>query len=243
VAEVEPKEVVRIGYDRASDAYRRDDDPEAEAAYAGFLEEILRLVPGGSRVLDLGCGAGVPASHLLAPRFRVLGVDISAVQVERARLLVPAAEFRQADMTALDLPAGSFAAIVCLYAVIHVPLEEQPALFVRMAGWLRPGGYLLVTVGHQAWTGTEDDWLGSGATMAWSHADERTYLEWLARAGVRVLRRTFVPEGADGHVLLLAQKAERGASSSSIRSTSHARTQRQTPAPSRGAKSSKRRRR
>lgn len=239
---MDPKEIVRTGYDRASEAYRRDDDPAAEAAYAGFLEEILRLVPSGSRVLDLGCGAGVPASRLLATRFRVLGVDSSAVQVGRARALVPEAEFRQADMTMVDFPPASFAAIVCLYGVIHVPLEEQPALFVRMARWLRPAGYLLVTVGHEAWTGTEDDWLGSGATMAWSHADEATYLDWLAGAGFRILRRTFVPEGPDGHVLLLADKAERGVASRSIQSASHARTRRQGPAPSRGERSSKPRR-
>jgi hypothetical protein len=57
---VEPTEIVRSGYDRASEAYRRDDDPEAEAAYAGFLKDIVRLVPGGSRVLDPRSPVGQP---------------------------------------------------------------------------------------------------------------------------------------------------------------------------------------
>lgn len=205
--EKDPTEIVRAGYDRASIHYRPDEDPEAESTYARYLAPVLRRVPAGAPVLDLGCGAGVPGTRLLAKRFRVLGVDLSSVQVDRARSLVPEAEFRQADMASLDFPARSFEAIVCLYAIIHLPLADQPGLIERMARWLRAGGYLLVTVGHEAWTGTEDDWLGSGATMAWSHGDEATYLDWLARAGFDVIERTFIPEGAGGHVLLLARTA------------------------------------
>jgi cyclopropane fatty-acyl-phospholipid synthase-like methyltransferase len=162
-------------------------------------------VPEGSRVLDLGCGAGVPGTRLLAERYRVVGVDLSGVQVERARRLVPAAEFIQADMTEVDFPPGSVDGIVSLYAVIHVPVAEQEALFRRMRRWLRPAGYMLVTVGSEAWTGTEDDWLGSGATMFWSHAEEGTYLRWLEDAGFEIAERTWVPEGSGGHVMLLAQ--------------------------------------
>jgi hypothetical protein len=65
------------------------------------------------------------------------------------------------------LPAGSLAAVVSFYAIIHLPVEEQPALFAHIYRWLRPGGYLLATVGHRAWTGTEEEWLGAkciGAT-------------------------------------------------------------------------------
>ncbi len=53
------------------------------------------------------------------------GVDISDVQVERARRLVPGAVFLRADATDLDFPSGSFDAVVCLYALIHMPLDRQ----------------------------------------------------------------------------------------------------------------------
>ena len=95
-------------------------------------------------MLDLDCGAGVPVARALAADgFAVIGVDVSDVQIARARRLVPAARFLRADATRVELPAAAFDAVVCLYVLIHLPLEEQPALLGRIAGWLRPGGRLL----------------------------------------------------------------------------------------------------
>ena len=53
-------------------------------------------------MLDLGCGNGVPVARELSARFAVTGVDLSPVQVERARALVPGARFVCADMTAVE---------------------------------------------------------------------------------------------------------------------------------------------
>ena len=76
-----------------------------------------------------------------------------------------------------------------------------------MAGWLQPGGYLLATVGHDRWTGTEEDWLGvAGATMYWSHAGSTTYESWLIESGLSIHWPRFIPEGDGGHTLLLARK-------------------------------------
>ncbi|GHF19660.1 hypothetical protein GCM10014715_87980 [Streptomyces spiralis] len=76
----------------------------------------------------------------------------------------------------------------------------------RIATWLRPGGCFLGTTGHSAWTGTEDNWLGGGATMWWSHADAATNRTWLTQAGLNVDREEFVPEGEGGHALFWAHR-------------------------------------
>jgi SAM-dependent methyltransferase len=202
-----PKDIVREGYDRISHAYRSDSGDEARADYAAWLDELRQRVPLGAAVLDLGCGCGVPAAQQLAADYAVTGVDISPVQIARAQQLVPQARFVCADMTALDFSPGSFAAVVSLYAIIHVPLAEQPGLFRAIHRWLEPGGYLLATVGADAWTGTEQDWLGvAGGTMYWSHADPATYERWLQQAGFGVVWSRFVPEGDGGHTLVLAQR-------------------------------------
>jgi cyclopropane fatty-acyl-phospholipid synthase-like methyltransferase len=172
--------------------------------YAEWLGELTPLLSDGDPVLDLGCGCGVPATAMLAERFSVTGVDVSPVQVERAKRLVPAAHFVCQDMSEANFPSESFTAIVSLLAIIHVPVEEQPALFRQLRRWLRPGGYLLATVGARAWTGTEENW--HGAPMYWSHADRETYLGWLADAGLEVHWTRFIPEGTSGHTLLLAQR-------------------------------------
>lgn len=154
-------------------------------------------------MLDLGCGCGVPATAILAGQHAVTGVDVSPVQIARARRLVPAAEFQCADMSSIDFPPHSFAAVVAFFSIIHVPLEEQPAIFRSIFRWLRPDGYLLATVGSGAWTGIEDDW--HGAPMYWSHADRATYLVWLEETGFEVLWTRFVPEKIGGHTLVLAK--------------------------------------
>jgi hypothetical protein len=50
-----------------------------------------------------------------------------------------------------------------------MPLVEQRRLIGRVATWLRPGGWLLATTGHEAWTGTEQTRLGGTSTIRlWS---------------------------------------------------------------------------
>ncbi len=201
----DPKQVVRRGYDLVSRAYRADD--AAEGAYAELLDRLEARVPPPAKVLDLGCGCGVPVARRLSPRYDVTGVDISPVQIERARALVPTATFQCADMAALHFPDASFDAVVCLYAIIHLPLAEQPALLRSISRWLRPGGALFATVGYGAWTGTEKDWLGvPGGDMWWSHADAETYRQWLADTGLVVESERFVPEDQGGHVFLVASR-------------------------------------
>jgi 2-polyprenyl-3-methyl-5-hydroxy-6-metoxy-1,4-benzoquinol methylase len=205
----EGSEVVRRGYDALSFRYRADD--AADGPYAPLLAELHARLPSAADVLDLGCGCGVPvARYLAAAGHRVTGVDISEVQIDRARRLVPTGTFLRADATVLDLPGGSFDAVVCLYALIHMPLAEQPRLIGRMATWLRPGGWLLATAGHEAWTGTEQSWLGGATPMWWSYADAATYRSWLLRAGLAITAQRFIPEGASGHTLVWARRPPAG---------------------------------
>jgi SAM-dependent methyltransferase len=202
---MEPKEIVRRGYDALS--YRYRGDAEEPAQYATWLGQLRERVPAGGAILDLGCGCGVPlARDLAAGGYAVTGVDLSAVQVERARQLVPAARFVHVDAAQVEFPAASFDAVVSLYALIHLPLDEQPALLGRIGRWLRPGGWLLATTGQRAWTGTEDGWLGGDTPMWWSHADAATYRSWIGQAGLAVVTQEVVPEGDGAHALFWARR-------------------------------------
>jgi cyclopropane fatty-acyl-phospholipid synthase-like methyltransferase len=203
------RDLVRRGYDAISVAYRSDDGRPARSSsedvsrYAGWVEELASLLPEAAVVVDLGCGAGVPATRELADRgLRVIGVDFSAVQLSRARQLVPAARLVQADMAALHLRESSVHAVVSLYALIHVPLDDQRALFPRVRSWLRGGGYLLAITGADRWTGTE---AYLGAQMFWDHADTATYLRWLTAARLEPVWHRYIPEGDSGHSLILAR--------------------------------------
>lgn len=211
--EMDRKEIVSKGYDAASHQYRSDagidpNDPHLDATsrYHEWLDRLeIELAPG-ARILELGCGCGLPTAQRLAELYTYTGVDISPVQCDRARQHAPQAEIICTDMTLLDFSSGSFDAVLAFFSIIHVPLEEQPVLFRRTTRWLRPEGLLMVTLPLTAWTGIEEDWYGSGAAMFWSHADTPTYLQWLAVLEFKDIEVTFLPEGKDGFNLILARK-------------------------------------
>jgi SAM-dependent methyltransferase len=201
--------LVRSGYDAMSLAYRSDDGDAASSSaedvsrYAGWVAELAGLLQPAARVVDLGCGAGIPATRELASHgLQVLGVDFSAVQLHRAQRLVPAARFVQADMAALHLRPSSTDAVAAFYSLIHVPLADQEALFPRIRDWLRPGGYFLAIVGSGQRSGTAPY---LGAEMFWDHADTATYLRWLQAARLTPIWNRYIPEGSSGHALVLAE--------------------------------------
>ncbi|MCI4365539.1 MAG: methyltransferase domain-containing protein, partial [Thermoplasmata archaeon] len=174
--------------------------------YEDWLRPLVDGLPRNSGVLDLGCGCGVPVARSLSEHFQVTGVDISDVQIRRARELVPSGRFLPADMTRIQFPSQAFAGVTCLYALIHVPLAEQRELLGRIFDWLIPGGLALLTTGETAWTGTEENWLGSGAPMYWSHADAESYAAWFREIGFTIRSRQLVPEGESKHALFLVQR-------------------------------------
>lgn len=197
----EQKDIVRESYDKLSIDYRADTTPDDYENYSEWIRLLVDRLPKGSAVLDIGCGCGLPATKLLAEHFDVTGVDFSEVQIERAKKLVPEAQFVCRDIAELGFAPGSFDAI------IHMPLVEHPQLFADIARWLKPSGFFLATIGSNEWTGTDDAYLDvRGGKMAWSHADEATNVRWLQGAGLQVHWTRFVPEADSGHTLVLAQR-------------------------------------
>jgi SAM-dependent methyltransferase len=203
--DLDPKEIVRRGYDAASVRY--DQEYGGTTKYQAWLGQLRETILPGGAVLDLGCGSGLPVARNLAEAgFDVTGVDISDVQISRATELVPQAHFIRADITTAEFDPGSFDAVVSFYALIHIPVDEQRRLLAKVAAWLRPGGLFVATTGHQASAGVEENWLGAGAAMWWSHADADTYRTWISESGLTIEREEFVPEGDAGHVFFWARR-------------------------------------
>jgi cyclopropane fatty-acyl-phospholipid synthase-like methyltransferase len=177
------RRTVERGYDHMAEQYLATKDPEDPLALAA-LEDLASVVPQGAAVLDLGCGAGVPATRWLAERgFAVTGVDVSARQLELARRNVPTATFIKADMADLSFSPETFDAVVAFHSIIHVPRTEHPALLRRIHRWLKPGGIFLGTMTVTDYEGREDDWEGWGAPMVWSHYDGDANVAMLRETG------------------------------------------------------------
>jgi cyclopropane fatty-acyl-phospholipid synthase-like methyltransferase len=179
-------ELVGRGYDAIGNRFAEWRDQIVGDPRREWEEELVSRLVEGARVLELGCGAGVPDTQRLAARFRVLGVDVSAEQVHRARAAVPQAQFVHADFTALELEAESFDAVVSFYAFNHVPRELLAPTFARIRRWLLPRGLLMTALGTsdtEAWTG---DWLG--APTFFSSFPPETNTRLVQEAGFEILR-------------------------------------------------------
>ena len=202
------KQTVRRGYNLISRLYRNDYGGGADSKnIKPWLQWVDTRLSKRTRILELGCGIGIPAGKYFAGKHDFLGIDISDVQIQRAKRLVPRAQFRRADMARLRFNPSSFDAILSFYAIIHLPLREQKPLFKRIYKWLKPGGLFVATLGWGRWTGKEKNWFG--AEMFWSHVDQGTYRRWLQEAGFKIARRKLIREGNGGHVLFLCVKPEK----------------------------------
>ena len=194
----DPREVVARGYDAAAQRYLEWSALRPSPARRAYLRRACELIPFGARVLELGCGAGIPMTAALAEGRDVTGVDISATQIELARANVPSATFVQADMTAVHFPSASFDAVVAFYSLTHVPRDDQPALIERIASWLRPGGILVATMGVEDDPGdVEAGWLG--VDMYFSHFSARKNRRLVEAAGFVVDSAEVLTEPEDRH--------------------------------------------
>jgi SAM-dependent methyltransferase len=194
----DPKQIVARGYDEVAQRYLEWSALRPSSARLHYLNLALDRIARDAKVLELGCGAGIPMTAALADGREVTGVDLSAVQIELARRNVPTAMFLQADMTALDFPAASFDAVIAFYSLTHVPRHELAPLLARIRGWLRPGGLFLATMGADDDPGSvEEGWLG--VDMYFSHFNAKRNRRLVESSGFVVEQADIVHEPEDRH--------------------------------------------
>ena len=141
-----PKEIVRAGYDQAAQSYLAA--RPADGGDVALLAELRARVPGGSPVLDAGCGAGMPVTDALGSMgLRTVGLDFSRGQRTLARRRHLGATWVRGDLAALPFADGSFAGVVSDYAIIHVPGDEHATVVREVSRVLRPGGWALLCLG------------------------------------------------------------------------------------------------
>jgi ubiquinone/menaquinone biosynthesis C-methylase UbiE len=109
------------------------------------VEQLLERLPTGARVLDLGCGTGVPtARQLVAGRCEVTGVDISPVMLDQARRNIPEATFLQRDIIDAATTDDRFDAVVAFFSLLMLPRERIIDVLNGLHNMITPGGWLAI---------------------------------------------------------------------------------------------------
>ena len=162
-----------------------------------FVELVQRIASDApARVVDLGCGPG-NLTRLLVERWpgaEVTGIDASPEMVERARRDVPGVDFRVGDLR--DWAASGETVDVLVSNATLQWLPDHLALLPRLAGRVRPGGWLAFQVpgnfGEPSHTlrdelAAEEPYAAhtAGVAVPGSH-DPEVYLDVLAGAGCAV---------------------------------------------------------
>jgi SAM-dependent methyltransferase len=200
------KEIVKNGYNRIADRYFSERTTDSEDVR--LLDDFIEMLAPGAKVLDAGCGSGVPITRLLAEELDVIGVDFSAAQIALAKQNVPNAKFLCEDLTDLHFPQDFFDGICSYYAIIHIPREEHRALLEKFHRLLNTGGVALLCLGAENLIDDIDENF-LGTQMYWSHYDSLTYRKMLKEIGFSLVWSKNVKdatcEGA-GHLFVLAQK-------------------------------------
>jgi len=132
----------------------------SESDVRGRWEGLLALLAAqpGERMLDVGCGAGIPARYLagqVGPEGRVAAIDTSSRSLTRLREVtaaqgIPNLDLVRAEASALPFPDGSFDAVLCVNVLEAVP--DKAKALREMHRVLKPGGRVLVA--HDDWVPT-----------------------------------------------------------------------------------------
>ena len=197
--------VVESGYDRIAQLYHQRRIDRYWTA-ARDIEIIANLLSPGSSILDVGCGSGYVSSKLEDKGFKVTGIDISTKMLELATKNAPHSTFLRMDMKMLDFPRESFDCVLCLYSIIHIPRRYHAGILKGFHRVLKTKGLLAVHMGWSEWAGVEEDWLGGGVPMYWSHYGRGKNLALIQKAKFDTLISKASKQKDGTHLFVLAQK-------------------------------------
>ncbi|WP_285507896.1 class I SAM-dependent methyltransferase [Actinokineospora sp. NBRC 105648] len=162
-------------------------------------EWLISAVPAGARVLDLGCGSGLPtAKQLVDAGLDVVGVDESPVMLDLARAQAPGADYRLGDLRALtDL--GEFDAVVTFFALLMLPKADIEQTLRDIRALLRGPRVLLLSMVQGDFDTFPVNFLGSPTTVSAYPPDELKRI--VTEAGFTDVRlREFEAEAEPGRI-------------------------------------------
>jgi ubiquinone/menaquinone biosynthesis C-methylase UbiE len=118
-----------------------------EKIISAVVEETAALRPG--LAVDVGAGTGAIAIAIASSCGRVVAVDVSQAMLDRLSERAAAEGVTNIETVAspaelLELDAGSVDVVVSNYALHHLLDADKERFVAQAAGWLRPGGWIVI---------------------------------------------------------------------------------------------------
>jgi len=168
-----------------------------------LFDELLKRIPKRARILDMGCGAGVPYTKFLVTKgHEVTGIDNSEKLLKVAKKLIKKAKFIEGDFSTYEFK-GKYDAIVSFYAIFHIPRSQHRRLFEKIHSLLKKNGLVLITLGAEDMKLEVSEFIGS--RMAWSSYSIEKNRKLLINAGFKILV-ALEDNRHEHHLWILAQK-------------------------------------
>jgi len=109
-----------------------------------LLDLFIKNIPKNGKVLDLGCGTGIPISKIIYDsNLNVTGVDVSDNMIKIFKNNFPKATAFRMPMTEI-IWGNKFDGIVSSYSLLCLPLDEFPLMASKIYKALKRGGYFLL---------------------------------------------------------------------------------------------------
>ena len=198
----EKSEVVRMSYDKIASRYHAQRKRYKSSV---LLDRFSRELAPNSKVVDLGCGTGMPVGKYLVNRgYKVTGIDFSRSMLRMARKNLPESRFVKMDISNLSLGKNSFDGAVSFYAIIHIPRENHVKIYHKLHHVLKPGGIMLVNAsGADEWEGYAEDYLGT--RMFWSFYRPSKTAKIIRESGFEILWKKVLKIGDERQFWVLAR--------------------------------------
>lgn len=177
------------------------------------VEKAITLLKPGCRVLDVGCGTGVPVAKMLADAgMDVHGTDVAPQMINHAKASVKGT-FEVANMVEHE-PQGTFDAIFIIFSQLGLTYADFHGAVHRVAKTLRPDGLLIigqapaeqvVPAHDDAWDETRSYvegynlpfWGQPFPTLMFARDGQKKFLESMGFAVLYDEVNTFQPENAN----------------------------------------------
>jgi len=135
-------ELNQVAWERVAEAYSCRQQGEVTTTFRFFCESL----PDKAKVLDVGCGDGLPNTLFLADYgFQVECVDISSKMISMAKENVPSATYRKLSMTDLDYK-NEFDGIVSAYSMLLLTPSNFRLTASKMVDALKNQGLMYLSL-------------------------------------------------------------------------------------------------